>query len=126
MIRPMDSDVTALSSVVAEGHHASQFVSSTLSIHSLRRVFPSTVAVKATLTPPPLCSLFRLRLTRSLRSLLPSQRADRPTSVSGLMQPWFFVGTSSIAIHAWRRNSGPEARLTDRPEFCPTLPHAPT
>ena len=71
MIRPMDSDVTALSSVVAEGHHASQFVSSTLSIHSLRRVFPSTVTVtvKAILTPPPLCSLFRLRLTRSLRSL---------------------------------------------------------
>jgi len=53
MIRPMDSDVTALSSVVAEGHHASQFVSSTLSIHSLRRVFPSTVTVKAILTPRP-------------------------------------------------------------------------
>ena len=40
MIRPMASKVSALSSVVAKGHQAIHFVSSTPSYHAVRRVFP--------------------------------------------------------------------------------------
>jgi len=40
MIRPMASNVSALSSVVAKGHQAIHFVSSTPTFHSVRRVFP--------------------------------------------------------------------------------------
>ena len=43
MIRPMASNVSALSSVVAKGHQAIHFVSSAPSIHSVRRVLPSHV-----------------------------------------------------------------------------------
>ena len=43
MIRPKASKVSALSSVVAKGHQAIHFVSSTPSYHAVRRVFPSTV-----------------------------------------------------------------------------------
>jgi hypothetical protein len=43
MIRPMASKVSALSSVVAKGHQAIHFVSSTPSYHAVLRVFPSTV-----------------------------------------------------------------------------------
>jgi hypothetical protein len=39
MIRPMASKVSALSSVVAKGHQAIRFVSSTPSYHAVRRVF---------------------------------------------------------------------------------------
>ena len=38
----MTSNVSALSSIVAKSHQAIQFVSSAPSIHSVRRVFPST------------------------------------------------------------------------------------
>jgi len=40
MIRPMTSNGSALSSIVANSHQAIHFVSSAPSIHSLRRVFP--------------------------------------------------------------------------------------
>jgi hypothetical protein len=40
MLRPMTSNVSALSSIVAKGHQAIHFVSSAPSIHSVRRVFP--------------------------------------------------------------------------------------
>ena len=40
MIRPMTSNGSALSSIVANGHQAIHFVSSAPSIHSVRRVFP--------------------------------------------------------------------------------------
>ena len=40
MIRPMASNVSAISSVVAKGHQAIHFVSSTPSDHAVRRVFP--------------------------------------------------------------------------------------
>ena len=40
MIRPMASDGSALSSIVANGHQAIHFVSSAPSIHSVGRVFP--------------------------------------------------------------------------------------
>ena len=53
MIRPMDSDVTALSSVVAEGHHASQFVSSTLSIIPYGEFSPVRLRLKPPSPRPP-------------------------------------------------------------------------
>ena len=40
MIRPMTSNGSALSSIVANSHQAIHFVSSAPSIHSVRRVFP--------------------------------------------------------------------------------------
>ncbi len=40
MIRPMTSNGSALSSIVANSHQAIRFVSSAPSIHSVRRVFP--------------------------------------------------------------------------------------
>ena len=40
MIRPMTSNGSALSSIVAKSHQAIHFVSSAPSIHSVRRVFP--------------------------------------------------------------------------------------
>ena len=46
MIRPMTSNVSALSSVVAKSHQAIHFVSSAPSIHSVRRVFPSTAGIE--------------------------------------------------------------------------------
>jgi hypothetical protein len=63
----MASKVSALSSVVAKGHQAIHFVSSTPSYHAVRRVFPSTVGSQPRRSAP-FRSRSRLRLTGSLRS----------------------------------------------------------
>ena len=65
MIRPMASNVSALSSVVAKGHQAIHFVSSTPSIHSVRRVFPGTAGSQPC-PPAPFRNLSGLRLTQEL------------------------------------------------------------
>ena len=65
MIRPMTSNVSALSSVVAKGHQAIHFVSSAPSIHSVRRVFPSTAGSQPC-PPAPFRNLSGLRLTPEL------------------------------------------------------------
>jgi hypothetical protein len=62
-----DLNVSALSSIVAIGHQAIHFVSSTPSYHAVRRVFPSTVGSQPRRSAP-FRSRSRLRLTRSLRS----------------------------------------------------------
>ena len=95
MIRPMASNVSALSSVVAKGHQAIRFVSSTPSYHAVRRVFPSTVGSQPRRSTP-FRSRSRLRLTRSLRSfpflaLCPGVSvrgcAHRPLAQRGLLSP---------------------------------------
>jgi len=50
MIRPTASNVSALSRVVAKGHQAIHFVSSTPSYHAVGRVFP--VRLEASLVAP--------------------------------------------------------------------------
>ena len=65
MIRPMTSNVSALSSVVAKSHQAIHFVSSAPSIHSVRRVFPSTAGSQPC-PPAPFRNLSGLRLTQEL------------------------------------------------------------
>jgi len=65
MIRPMTSNVSALSSVVAKGHQAIHFVSSAPSIHSVGRVFPSTAGSQPC-PPVPFRNLSELRLTPEL------------------------------------------------------------
>ena len=67
MIRPMAANVSALSSVVANGHPASHFVSATPSDPAVRRVFPSTVGSQPRRSVP-FRSRSRRRLTRYLRS----------------------------------------------------------
>jgi hypothetical protein len=61
----MISNVSALSSVVAKSHQAIHFVSSTPSIHSVRRVFPSTAGSQPW-PPAPFRNLSGLRLTQEL------------------------------------------------------------
>jgi hypothetical protein len=65
MIRPMTSNVSALSSVVAKSHQAIHFVSSAPSIHSVRRVFPQ-YGWKSALSSCALPKPFGLRLTQEL------------------------------------------------------------
>ena len=65
MIRPMTSNVSALSSVVAKSHQAIHFVSSAPSIHSVRRVSPSTAGSQPC-PPAPFRNLSELRLTQKL------------------------------------------------------------
>jgi len=65
MIRPMASNGSALSSIVANGHQAIYFVSSAPSIHSVRRVFPQ-YGWKSTFPPAPFRNLSWLRLTQEL------------------------------------------------------------
>ena len=67
MIRPMASNVSAFSSVVAKGHQAIHFVSSTPSDHAVRRVFPCTDGSQPRRSAT-FRSRSRRRLTRNLRS----------------------------------------------------------
>jgi hypothetical protein len=95
MIRPMASKVSALSSVVAKGHQAIHFVSSTPSYQAVRRVCPSTVGSQPRRSAP-FGSRSRLRLTRSLRPFpCLAQSPDvsvrgcahRPLAQHGLLSP---------------------------------------
>jgi hypothetical protein len=65
MIRPMTSNVSALSGGVAKGHQAIHFVSSAPSIHSVRRVFPSTAGSQPC-PPAPFRNPSGLRLPQEL------------------------------------------------------------
>ena len=67
MIRPMASNVSAFSSVVAKGHQAIHFVSSTPSDHAVRRVFPCTDGSQPRRSAT-FRSRSRRRWTRNLRS----------------------------------------------------------
>src|ERR1019366_2929857 len=95
MIRPMASNVSALSSVVAKGHQAIHFVSSTPSYHAVRRVFPGTVGSQPCRSAP-FRNRPRRRLTQSLRPFpCLAQSPDvsvcgcahRPLAQHGLLSP---------------------------------------
>ena len=95
MIRPMASNVSAFSSVVAKGHQAIHFVSSTPSDHAVRRVFPCTDGSQPGRSVP-FRRRPRRRLTRSLRSFPPRAQspevsvrgcAHRPLAQRGLSCP---------------------------------------
>src|ERR1017187_3130607 len=95
MIRPMASKVSALSSVVAKGHQAIHFVSSTPSYHAVQRVCPSAVGSQPRRSAP-FRRRSRLRLTRSLRpfpclaqspDVSVRGYAHRPLAQRGLSRP---------------------------------------